>query len=276
MAIKIMIADDHALLRQGIKRVLNFEDDLEVVGEAEDGQETLARTLMLQPDVLLLDLNMPGMSGLEVTKQLKAANCPTKIIALTIHDSDNYVLEMLKNGALGYLLKDVEPQVLVKAIHTVNEGTAYIYPKLAERIFGDINGSEDMEARAREIWDEGKGERITAKEMDVLGCMVKGMSNQDIGKALGLSEKTVKNHLSSIFHKLKVTDRTQALIYVLKHKIVTLERPCFFRLLKFKPLRRWRCSSRQPTHPGRCREPGSPARYSRSGQQRSPGSPCRN
>ncbi len=223
MAIKIMIADDHALLRQGIKRVLNFEDDLEVVGEAEDGQETLARTLMLQPDVLLLDLNMPGMSGLEVTKQLKAANCPTKIIALTIHDSDNYVLEMLKNGALGYLLKDVEPQVLVKAIHTVNEGTAYIYPKLAERIFGDINGSEDMEARAREIWDEGKGERITAKEMDVLGCMVKGMSNQDIGKALGLSEKTVKNHLSSIFHKLKVTDRTQALIYVLKHKIVTLE-----------------------------------------------------
>ena len=107
MAIKILIADDHALLRQGIKRVLNFEDDLEVVGEAEDGQETLARTLVLQPDILLLDLNMPGLSGLEVTKQLQAAKCQTRIIALTIHDTDNYVLEMLKNCALGYLLKDV-------------------------------------------------------------------------------------------------------------------------------------------------------------------------
>jgi len=223
MAIKIMIADDHALLRQGIKRVLNFEDDLEVVGEAEDGQEALARALMLQPDILLLDLNMPGLSGLEVTKQLKAAECPTKIIALTIHDSDNYVLEMLKNGALGYLLKDVEPAVLVKAIHTVNEGTAFIYPKLAERLFGGINVGDDLEARAQEMWEEGREERITSREMDVLECMVKGLSNQDIGKALGLSEKTVKNHLSSIFHKLKVTDRTQALIYVLKHKMLTLE-----------------------------------------------------
>src|SRR5574344_2046895 len=113
MAIKILIADDHALLRQGIKRVLNFEEDLEVVGEAEDGQETLARTLVLQPDVLLLDLNMPGLSGMEVCKQLAAARCHVKIIALTIHDNDNYVLELLKNGAYGYLLKGVEPSVLL-------------------------------------------------------------------------------------------------------------------------------------------------------------------
>ena len=101
MAIRILLADDHALLRQGIKRVLNFEDDLEVVGEAEDGQEALARTLMLKPDILLLDINMPGLTGLDVTKQLKQARSRTKIIALTIHDSDNYVLELLKNGALG-------------------------------------------------------------------------------------------------------------------------------------------------------------------------------
>ena len=101
MSIKILIADDHALLRQGIKRVLNFEEDLEVVGEAEDGQEALARTLVLQPDILLLDLNMPNLSGLEVTKQLQAAKSRTRIIALTMHDSDKYVLEMLRNGALG-------------------------------------------------------------------------------------------------------------------------------------------------------------------------------
>lgn len=155
MAIKILIADDHALLRQGIKRVLNFEDDLEVVGEAEDGQETLARTLVLQPDILLLDLNMPGLSGLEVTKQLQAAKCKTKIIALTIHDSDNYVLEMLKNGALGYLLKDVEPSVLIKAIHVVNEGNAFVYPKLSERLFG---GSAEGGG------SHGKGARDVARE----------------------------------------------------------------------------------------------------------------
>ena len=152
MAIKILIADDHALLRQGIKRVLNFEEDLEVVGEAEDGQETLARTLVLQPDVLLLDLNMPGLSGLEVARQLQAAKSKTKVIVLTIHDSDNYVLELLKNGALGYLLKDVEPAMLIKAIHVVNEGNAFVYPKLAERLFGGINEAEDLNEKAREMW----------------------------------------------------------------------------------------------------------------------------
>ena len=215
MAIRILLADDHALLRQGIKRVLNFEDDLEVVGEAEDGQEALARTLMLKPDILLLDINMPGLTGLEVTKQLKQARSRTKIIALTIHDSDNYVLELLKN--------DVEPNVLIKAIHMVNEGNPFVYPKLAERLFGSSAVCGDVSRMAKEIWDESRGERLTPREMDVLGCIAKGLSNQDIGKALGLSEKTVKNHLTSVFHKLKVNDRTQALVYVLKNKIVSLD-----------------------------------------------------
>lgn len=223
MAIKMLIADDHALLRQGIKRVLNFEDDLEVIGEAEDGQEALARTLIMQPDVLLLDLNMPGLSGLEVAKKLKQADCKTRIIALTIHDSDNYVLELLKNGALGYLLKDVEPAVLVKAIHVVNDGNAFVYPMLAERLFGSVAISDNVESKAKEILDESRGERLTAREMDVLECIAKGFSNNDISKALGLSEKTVKNHLTSIFHKLKVNDRTQALVYVLKNKIISLD-----------------------------------------------------
>jgi DNA-binding NarL/FixJ family response regulator len=154
MAIKILIADDHALLRQGIKRVLNFEDGFEVIGEAEDGQEAVARTLMLQPDILLLDINMPGLSGLEGVKQLKQADCETRVIALTIHDSDNYVLEMLKNGALGYLLKDVEPAVLIKAIHVVNGGDAFVYPELAERLFGSTTVTDDVESRAKEMLDE--------------------------------------------------------------------------------------------------------------------------
>lgn len=223
MAIKILIADDHALLRQGIKRVLNFEDDLEVIGEAEDGQEALARTLVLQPDILLLDLNMPGLSGLDVARQLQATKSKTKILVLTIHESDNYVLELLKNGALGYLLKDVEPSMLIKAIHVVNEGNAFVYPKLAERIFGSISQEDDINERAREMWREGRSERLTARELDVLSCIAKGFSNQDIAQALFVSEKTVKNHLTNIFRKLNVNDRTQALIYVLKHKIMSLE-----------------------------------------------------
>lgn len=223
MATKILIADDHALLRQGIKRVLNFEDDLEVVGEAGDGQEALARTLVLRPDILLLDLNMPGLSGLEVARQLQAAKSKTKIIVLTIHDSDNYVLELLKNGALGYLLKDVEPSMLIKAIHVVQEGNIFVYPQLAERLFGGMDDDDDIKEKAREMWRESRSERLTSREMDVLACIAKGFSNQDIAQALFVSEKTVKNHLTNIFRKLNVNDRTQALIYVLKHKILTLE-----------------------------------------------------
>ena len=223
MSIKILIADDHALLRQGIKRVLNFEDDLEVVGEASEGQEALSRTLVLQPDVLLIDLNMPGLSGIEVTKQLVAARVKTRIIALTVHDSDRYVLEMLRNGALGYILKDVEPTMLIKAIHVVANGGTFVYPKLAERIFGGLSDGADVKAKAREMWRDGRGDRLTAREMDVLACIAKGFSNQDIAKALFVSEKTVKNHLTNIFRKLNVNDRTQALIYVLKNKIVSLD-----------------------------------------------------
>ena len=223
MAIKILIADDHALLRQGIKRVLNFENDLEVIGEAEDGQEALARTLVLLPDILLLDINMPGMNGLEVAKQLQVSKCKTKIIALTIHDSDNYVLELLKNGALGYLLKDVEPAVLIKAIHVVYDGNAFVYPELAERLFGGISQPEDVNEKAKEMWNEGRSERLTARELDVLACVAKGFSNQDIAEELHVSEKTIKNHLTNIFRKLNVNDRTQALVYVLRNRIITLD-----------------------------------------------------
>ena len=226
MPIQIFIADDHALLRQGIKKVLLFEDDLEVVGEAGDGQETLAKTIVMQPNVLLLDLNMPGLNGIEVIKELKKAKCHTKIIALTIHDNDAYVIEVLKNGALGYLLKDVEPDVLIRAIHTVNRGNAFVYPQLAERIFGQpgtMGNMTDVQSKAKEIWSESHNFRLTGREMEVISCIAQGFTNMDIAKALCVSEKTVKNHLTNIFRKLNVTDRTQALVYVLKNKIITLE-----------------------------------------------------
>ena len=223
MAIKILIADDHALLRQGIRRVLNLEEDLSVIAEAADGQEALARTLVLQPDILLLDINMPELNGIEVTKQLQSAGSKTKIIALTIHDSDSYVLELLKYGAAGYILKDVEPSILIKAIHLVSEGKTFIYPPLAERIFGEDTVSGNVNERASAIWKQGRAERLTSREIDVLSCIAKGFGNQDIARTLCVSEKTVKNHLTNIFRKLRVNDRTQALVYVLKRKIISIE-----------------------------------------------------
>jgi DNA-binding NarL/FixJ family response regulator len=203
--------------------VFYSEQAMDTLSGGERIKLSLARLLLTKPDVLLLDINMPGLSGLEVVKQLKQADCETRVIALTIHDSDNYILEMLKNGALGYLLKDVEPAVLIKAIHVVNGGDAFVYPELAERLFGSATVSEDVEIKAREMLDESRGERLTAREMDVLECVAKGFSNQDIAKALGLSEKTVKNHMTRVLRKLKVEDRTQALVYVLKNKIISLD-----------------------------------------------------
>lgn len=222
MAIRVLIADDHALVRQGIKRVLNFEDDIDVVGETGNGPETMTRTLMLQPDVLLLDLNMPGLNGLDVTRQLHSSKCKTMIIALTIHDNDNYVIEMLKNGASGYLLKDVEPEVLIRAIHVVYDGGAYIYPELEERIFGKLQSYDNVAEKAKELWRSGRGDRLSNREMEVLACVAKGYNNKDIADTLFVSEKTVKNHLTNIFRKLNVNCRTQALIYVLKHNLMDL------------------------------------------------------
>ena len=219
LMIKILIADDHALLREGIRRVLSYEDDLEVVGEAEDGEDAIKQTQKLMPDILLLDINMPVKNGIEVAKELSSKKVSIKIIALTIHDGDNYILELLKNGALGYILKDVEPDVLIHAIHVVNGGNAYVYPKIAERIGANGEGSVE---KTRLLCKKHRPAGITAREMDVLSCIGEGLSNQEIADRLCVSEKTVKNHLTSIFKKLGVTDRTQALVYVLKNKILSI------------------------------------------------------
>lgn len=223
MPIRIVIADDHLLLRQGIKGVLEFEEDFSVVGEAVDGQDAINKTLELNPDILLLDLNMPALTGIEVTKQLKVMRSKTKIVILTIHDDDNYAIEVLKNGAQGYLLKDIDPNMLIRAIRRVYEGETFIYPDMFERLFNGLADCGDINQKADEIWRSRRSGRLTAREMDVLHCIAKGYSNQEIAKELFVSEKTVKNHLTNIFRKIHVNDRTQALLYVLKNKIMTLE-----------------------------------------------------
>ena len=223
MPIRIVIADDHALLRQGIKNVLSLEPDFDVIGEAADGAEAIYKVDNLKPDILLLDVNMPRLNGLEVTKQLKQASATVKVIILTMHDDESYVLEVIKSGAVGYLLKDIEPGMLVKAIRIVFAGQSFIYPTLAQRLFGELSRQEEKRLEVPQMLERRKEERLTYREVEVLQLIGQGMSNQEIAKKLYLSEKTVKNHLTNIFRKINVVDRTQAVLYAIKHKIVVLD-----------------------------------------------------
>lgn len=223
VAIKIMIADDHVLLRQGIRNVLELEQDFQVIGEAGDGEQTIAKAIILAPDILLLDINMPRFNGLEVIKKIYEQQQNIKIIVLTMHDDENYVIEVVKAGAVGYLLKDIEPGMLVTAIRTVYAGESFIYPTLAKKLFSELNRQQEKTATVVNSAVKRREEGLTYRELEVLQRVCLGLSNQDLAKSLFLSEKTVKNHLTSIFRKIGVNDRTQAVLYAIKHKIVTLE-----------------------------------------------------
>jgi DNA-binding NarL/FixJ family response regulator len=224
MPIRILIADDHALLRQGIKNVLELEQDIAIVAEAGDGEEAVRKASEVVPDIALLDINMPRLNGLEVTKRIRADHPKVKVVILTIHDDESYVVEVVKAGAAGYLLKDIEPGMLIKAIRTVYEGESFIYPTLARKLFGEITRLEaERRHSPASILQQGRNERLTLRELEVLQLIAKGLSNQEIAQKLFLSEKTVKNHLTNIFRKIDVADRTQAVLYAIKNKIVVLE-----------------------------------------------------
>ncbi len=222
MPIRILIADDHQLLREGIRNFLSLEPDFEIVGEAANGEEAIARTIELRPDVLLLDINMPKASGIEVASRLKESCPEVRILALTIHDDQNYMMNMIQSGAAGYLLKDVEPSMMVQAVRRVYAGESYVEPSLTKKLFQGITNREEKKV-APAAPGITEGERLSTREIEVLRLIGKGMSNAEIARTLYLSEKTVKNHLTNIFRKIDVTDRTQAVLYAIKHKIVNVE-----------------------------------------------------
>ena len=236
--IRVLIADDHALLRQGLCRFLELEGDIEVVAQAADGDEAVALTKEIRPDVVLMDINMPGLNGLEATQMIKDAAPDTRILVLTIHSDDEYVFQVLQAGASGYVLKDVDPANLAEAIRTVNKGQAYLRSPLLEKVleeFGRLSQAQTETAAAVE-WqsngrsssvlpsparsrdDEGRSllDRLTFREREILECIVGGQSNKEIAATLMISEKTVKNHVSNILRKLELADRTQAAIYALR------------------------------------------------------------
>ena len=222
MAIRVLIADDHVLLREGLRRILEMESDLEVVGEAGDGFQAIAQVKQLQPDVVLMDINMPGMGGLEATRAICKQVPTTNVIVLTVHDSDEYVVEMVNAGAKGYLLKDVEPATVIEAIHRVHDGESFIPSDLMVKVFREF---KRITAYQREFSTPigRRDDGLTARELEVLQHIVWGQTNKEIAAALFISEKTVKNHVTSILRKLELNDRTQAAVYALRHGLAQAE-----------------------------------------------------
>ena len=213
MAIKIMIADDHSMIREGLKNLLELEGDIEVVAEAVDGEDCLEKLKTVKPDVLLLDINMPKKTGLDVLSELKDKNSKIKVLVLTVHNETEYLMKAVEIGINGYVLKDSESAELKKAIFTIAEGENYIQPSLIPAL-----NSKMIEKNEDEI----KIESLTKRELQVLKELAVGKFNRDIAKEMEISERTVKNHISSIFKKLDVTDRTQAAVFAIKNNLITI------------------------------------------------------
>ncbi|MFZ5652334.1 MAG: response regulator [Bacillota bacterium] len=216
--IRVLIADDHMLVREGIIKILSLEEDIEIAGEAGDGQQAVKIALEKDVDIALLDVNMPVIDGIEACRLIKKSKPGTGIIALTIHDQEEYLFEFIRAGASAYLLKDVSHGQLVETIRGVAGGNSYIPPRLMASLLQEINRISVKQGFSRGPDDE----QLTPREIEVLQHVAMGDSNKLIAKKLFISEKTVKNHLYRIFQKLDVEDRTQAALYALKNKIVHL------------------------------------------------------
>lgn len=213
MKTKVMIADDHSLIREGIKQLLEFDGTIEVMTEASNGVECLEKLEDIHPDVLLLDVNMPEKNGLEVLEEIKKKNYNIKVLILTVHNELEYLLKAIDIGVDGYILKDSESAELKKAIQAVLSGENYIQASLIPALNNRLAN--------RDI-DKDKIDSLTTRELEVLIKVANGMLNKEIATSLNISERTVKNHISNIFKKIDVSDRTQAAVFAIKNSIITL------------------------------------------------------
>jgi len=210
--IRILIADDHIMVREGLRKLLQTDENIEIIAEVGDGQGAINVARKEKPDIILMDINMPGTDGLAATRIIKREMPATKVMAVTIYE-DEEVVEMVKAGVSAYILKDVAGSELIETIHKVMAGEMVIHPRVAKRLVKELIRNENKQ-------DEIK---LTKREKDVLALLVQGSSNKNIADIMFISEKTVKNHLTSIFRKLRVKDRTQAAVYALKNHLVELE-----------------------------------------------------
>ncbi|MEU1488331.1 response regulator transcription factor [Streptomyces sp. NPDC005752] len=205
--IKVLLVDDHQVVRRGLRTFLEVQDDIEVVGEASDGAEGVARTEELRPDVVLMDIKMPGTDGIEALRRLRELENPARVLIVTSFTEQRTVVPALRAGASGYVYKDVDPDALAGAIRSVHAGHVLLQPEVADALLArDDTGN-----------GTGRGSTLTDREREVLGLIADGRSNREIARALVLSEKTVKTHVSNILMKLDLSDRTQAALWAVRH-----------------------------------------------------------
>ncbi|HET9200548.1 MAG TPA: response regulator transcription factor [Dehalococcoidia bacterium] len=209
--ISIFIADDHGIVRQGLRDYIALQDDMEVVGDAANGEQAVIRIQDHTPDVVLMDLVMPGMDGIEATRRVREMSPATRVIILTSFAEEEQVFEAIKAGASGYLMKDVKPEELAKAIRGVQAGEPMLHPEIARLMMRELQRDNEQPR----LHDQ-----LTEREMEVLRCIARGMSNKEIAAELVISEKTVKTHVSNVLQKLHLADRTQAAIYAMQRKLV--------------------------------------------------------
>jgi NarL family two-component system response regulator LiaR len=211
VSIRVLIADDHAVVRQGLKTFLELQDDIEVVEDVADGEAAVAAVEREAPDVVLMDLVMPGVDGVEAIRRIKEARPQARVLVLSSFLDDERLFPAVRAGAAGYLLKDVEPRELVKAIRTVHGGEALLHPAVAARLMDEFAARPAPEPTA---------DGLTDREREVLTLIARGLANKLIARELSISEKTVKAHVSSILGKLGVSDRTQAALYAVRSGLV--------------------------------------------------------
>lgn len=213
-SIQVFIADDHLIVREGIKALLNTEADIEVIGDTGDGKSAVDEVARLKPDVVLMDLIMPGMDGIEAIGHIKKNQPDARILVLTSFATDDMVFPSLQAGALGFLLKDSPPEMLVDGIRQVHSGESWLHPKVARKVLQELTKTNE---------EKTAGSDLTNRELDVLRLLAQGFSNQEIADQLVLSEATVRTHVSHILKKLHLASRTQAALYALRKGLANLE-----------------------------------------------------
>ena len=215
--IRILLAEDHIVVREGTKKLLESQPDFEVVGEANDGEEAIELTKTLRPELVIMDISMPKVSGIEATKQIKALHPNTAVLVLTGYDYDEYVFALIEAGAAGYLLKDTSGDELIEAVRHVKAGEPVLHPRIIRKILDRLRTPLEEAARTP------AADLLTRREMEVLKLAAKGMSNAEIADTLYLSIRTVQAHLRAIFNKLGVGSRSEAIVYALKKGWLNLE-----------------------------------------------------
>jgi two-component system NarL family response regulator len=217
--IKVLIVDDHRVVREGLSAILQSKESIQVLGEAQDGQEAVEKARSLLPDVILMDVSMPKMTGVEATRIIKREFPHIGIIALTMYEEQQYIFDLVRGGATGYLLKDSDSDQIVKAIQSVYRGDSLIHPAVASKILAEFSLLAQKKGK-KSGWVEHD---LTEREITVLRLVADGKTNKEIANNLDLSEKTVKNHVRNIFHKLQVYDRTQAAILAIRKGLIELD-----------------------------------------------------